>query len=405
MGTNNQPVSFPVSDRYGLPETVKKIDVLGKVIYLVGTAHVSKQSVEDVKQTILKVEPDTVCVELCQSRYENLTDPDRWGKMDIVKVIRGGKAMLLLSSLIMTSFQRQIGKKLGVTPGAEMMEGVNMAKEIGAELVLADRDVQTTLKRTWAHLSLWSKFKMLFQMLGGLFVSKEDIDEETVEELKKEQHLTDAMQMVGESFPNVKKYLIDERDTYLAQKIREVKGNRVVAIVGAGHVSGIIKDIKRDHDLSQFREIPPPSILPRILKWAIPILIVGLIAYGFIVGGAEKSMESIYIWIGVNGALSALGAALAIGHPLTILSAFIAAPLTSINPMIAAGWVSGLVQAWVKKPTVKDLNDLPDDILTLRGFWLNPVSRILLVASLSNLGSMFGTFIAGSWIAAKIIGN
>lgn len=396
--TTEEKIETPEST---FPDSVTHIKVADKDVYLIGTAHVSQESVNDVTTTIQMVEPDSICVELCELRYNNITNPDTWKKMNIVKVIKEGKSMFLLSSLIMTSFQKRIAKQLGVKPGAEMIEGINQAKAIGAELVLADRDIQITLKRTWGNLGLWSKSKIVFQLMASVFVT-EDIDEQMVEDLKKQDQLTMALQTIGEEFPQVKSTLIDERDVYLAQKIRTAPGQKVVAVLGAGHVPGISELIHQTIDLHPLEQLPKPSAWPNVLKWGIPAVIIAIFIYGFFMGGADKSKEMVYIWFLVNGILSAAGAALALGHPLTILSAFIAAPLTSLNPTIAAGWVSGLVQAWVKKPTVEDLENLPEDIGTIKGFWFNPVSRILLVAALSNLGSMFGTFIAGSWIAGKV---
>ena len=386
-----------------LPPSVHVIEHSGRQIFLVGTAHVSKQSVVDVRRTVELVRPDVVCVELDEVRYKNLTDPTRWRKTNIGEVIRKGKAMLLLSSLIMTSFQRRIGKKLGVMPGAELLEGVKAAEDVGARVVLVDRDIQVTLKRTWRNLGMWDKFKMVTQLTASLFVTAE-IDEETIEELKDTEKLSDVLQLLSDEFPKMKSTLIDERDRYLAQKIGEVDADRIVAVVGAGHVPGIMKEVEVDQDLAELEVVPPPSKGSGVFKWAVPGIILALFAYGFLKGGSDESVTSIYIWFLINGSLAAVGAALALGHPLTVISAFLAAPLTSLNPMIAAGWVSGLVQALVKKPTVKDLEELPEAITSVKGFWLNPVSRILLVVVFSNLGSVIGTFVAGSWIAARLIG-
>lgn len=386
------------------PAGVSLLEVEGKKIFLVGTAHVSKESLKDVRKTIELVKPDTVCLELDQERYRNLTDPQRWKNTNIGKVIREGRAALLLSSLIMSSFQRRIGKKLGISPGAEMAEGAKAGEEQGAKVHLIDRDVQLTLKRTWRNLDLWNKLKMMFQLTGSLF-SIDEVDEKTIEELKEQEKLGDILQVFGEEFPQVKKPLIDERDQYMAQKLREAPGNTIVAVVGAGHAPGIKLEIVKSRSLEPLEIVPPASSAGKVVKWLIPALIIGLFSWGFFQGGAEESLGSIYIWFLVNGILSALGAALAFGHPLTVLSAFLAAPLTSLNPMIAAGWVSGLVQAFVKNPTVKDLEDLPEAISTVKGFWRNPVSRILLVVVFSNLGSVAGTFIAGSWIFARVVGN
>ena len=385
----------------GLPAAVHHVTVDGKEIYLVGTAHVSKESVADVRTTIDLVEPDAVAVELCPARHAAMTRKDDWKKMDIFKVIKEGKAVFLLVQLIMSSFYRKLGEQLGVQPGAEMMEGVKLAGERNLELVLADRDVQVTLKRVWGYLSLWNKMKMMTELLAGIFVS-EDIDEKMIEDIKKQDQLENIMGAFAESFPGVKERLIDERDIYLAQKIRSARGKRVVAVVGAGHVPGILKMIRQENDLAPLMELPPKGRMGQILKWGIPLAIVALFVIGFFRGGASTSIEAIWIWVLVNGLLSGAGAAIALAHPLTIAATFVGAPLTSLNPMIAAGWVAGLVQAWVKRPTVADLEDLPNAVCSVKGFWMNPVSRILLVVVLANVGSSLGTFISGSWIAVRV---
>jgi len=385
-----------------LPESVERITLAEKEIYVVGTAHVSAESVEDVKTTVEAVGPDSICVELCAARHKALVQKDNWKKMDIFKVIKEKRALFLLAQLILNSFYTRLGKQLKVQPGAEMIEGMRQADRIGAELVLADRDIEITLKRVWGYLNLWNKLVMVSQLMASFFVGG-SIDSELVEEMKSKDQLENIMEAFTDSFPEVKKRLIDERDIYLSQKIRTAPGKKIVAIVGAGHVKGIKEHIKNVIPLGPVMEIPPKSVIPQIIKWAIPLLIVVLLAVGFLKGGAQHSAQSIYIWILVNGILSALGAAIAFGHPLTVLSAFIGAPITSLNPMVAAGWVAGLVQAWIKKPTVHDLEDLPNAISSLKGFWLNPVSRILLVVVLANLGSTFGTIISGVWIAERTL--
>jgi pheromone shutdown-related protein TraB len=383
-----------------LPASVQALRVDGKEVYLVGTAHVSLESVEDVRQTIEAVSPDTVCVELCESRYKAIVQREAWKQMDIFKVIKERKALLLLAQLIMSSFYRRLGEQLGVQPGAEMIEGIRQAEAHHAGLVLADRDVQVTLKRVWGHLNLWNKLKMMAHLLGSLFIT-EKVDEDMIEKMKQGDQLENVLKEFAETFPEVKRRLLDERDIFLAQKIRKAPGEKVVAVVGAAHVPGIQAHIQGDEPLEPLLEVPPPSMVPALLKWGIPLLIVALFVIGFFRGGKAESIQSIYIWFLVNGVLSAAGAAAAFAHPLTILSAFVGAPITSLNPMIAAGWVAGLVQAWVKKPTVTDLENLPQAISSVKGFWMNPVSRILLVVVLANLGSAVGTFIAGGWIAVR----
>ncbi len=385
----------------GLPANTWRLHARGREIYLVGTAHVSSESIEDVRKTVEVVEPDAICVELCQARYEALTRPDAWQKTDVFKVIKEGKAALLLSQLIMSAFYKRMGDRLGVRPGADMLEGVKLAHERDVDLVLADRDVQVTMKRTWRHLGVWNKLKLLFLLVTSALVEP-DIDKETVDDLKRPDRLGDVLMEFAEAFPAVKQCIIDERDIYLAQRIREAEGQKVVAVVGAGHVPGIAREIHRDHPLAPLETVPERSYGSRSIKWLVPSLIAAIIAYGFYRAGAAHSLESISIWVLVNGVLAAVGAALALGHPVTVLAAFLAAPITSLNPTIAAGWVSGLVQAWVKKPTVADLEAMPEVVTSFpKGLWRNTVSRILLVVVFSNLGSTLGTFIGGSWIAAR----
>ena len=386
---------------FTLPASVHHITIEGKNIYLVGTAHVSKKSVEDVSNTIETVNPDAICVELCAARHKAIVQRDNWKQMNIFKIIKEKKAVFLLAQLIMSSFYRRIGEQLGVQPGAEMVEGIKQAEKTGAELVLADRDIEITLKRVWRNLNFFNKLKMASHILATLFIG-EKIDESLIEKIKEQDQLETILENFSESFPEVKKRLIDERDIYLAQKIRSAPGTTIVAVVGAGHVPGIQQHIHKNEPIAPLVEIPPKSIIPAILKWAIPALIITLLIAGFFKGGRQHSVESIYIWILVNGIISAVGAAIALAHTLTILATFIAAPITSLNPTIAAGWVSGLVQTWVKKPTVSDLEDLPNAISSVKGFWMNPVSKILLVVVLANLGSSLGTFISGSWIAARL---
>jgi pheromone shutdown-related protein TraB len=391
-----------------LPKSARVVPLGGgRTLTLVGTAHVSKRSVEDVAAVIDAVVPDGVCVELDAARHRNLVDPESWQRLDIFKVLREGKAALLLSSLVMASFQRRIAKELGVEPGAEMLEAVKRAEARGVPVHVVDRDIQVTLRRTWSRLGFFSKTKMSWQLFGSLFAAAE-IDEETVEKLK-EEDLGGLLETLAESFPQVKETLIDERDVYLAEKIHRAPGEQLVAVVGAGHVPGILARLEQlaaggaARDLAELETSPPPSLVPQILQWAIPATIVALLAVGFLRGGLEDSATSIALWVGITGASAALGAAAAFGHPVSVLSAFAAAPFTSLHPLLASGWVAGLVQAWVKRPRVRDLESLPEDITTLRGFWRNPLCRILLVVALTNLAGSIGTFVAGSFIAARTL--
>ncbi len=384
-----------------LPESVEFVEVEGKEVYLVGTAHVSKESVEDVRMTVESVRPDGVAVELCEPRYKTLVEKEAWKKMNIFKIIREKKGVFFLAQLIMSAFYRKIGEKLGVQPGAEMLQGVESAKEVGAEVILADRKIEVTLKRVWGYLGFWNKLKMLVQLTASIMFQDEEISEELVEQIKQKDQLEAVLEQFGEKLPEIKRRLIDERDIYLAQKIRDAKGQKIVAVVGAGHVNGIKQYIHQDNDLSKLEELPPRSVWPVFFKWGIPAAIIGVIVYGFFKEGAAHSIENIYIWIMINGILSAVGAAAALAHPLTILSAFLAAPLTSINPFMAAGWVAGIVQAWISRPAVEDFHDLPQATSSVKGFWTNHVTKILLVTAFANIGSGIGTWIGLTWIATR----
>ncbi len=385
-----------------LPGTVTKIERADKIFYIVGTAHVSRESVEDVEKTIDSVNPDSVCVELCEARYKSIIEKERWKQMDIFKVVKEKKSLFLLTQLIMASFYRMIGEHLDVPPGAEMIKAVHMAEERKKELVLADRNVEVTLKRVWSGLGFIGKLKMAFQLLTALFMVKE-IEIDDLEKLKQSDQLEEMMSEVTKGLPQVKERLIDERDIYLAEKVRTAPGRKIVVVVGAGHVKGMTGYLDKENDLTEITQIPKPSIWPKVAGWAIPVAVIAIIVYGFMKNGFDHSMDSVYIWFLVNGLFSALGAAVAFGHPLTILTSFAAAPITSLNPMLAAGWFSGLMQAYIKKPTVEDMENLKNAFNSVKGFWLNPVSRVLLVVVLANAGSMVGTLVAGSWILKETL--
>lgn len=372
---------------------IERLTVGDKRIALVGTAHVSHRSTELVRRVIEAERPETVCVELCPSRYQSIRQQDQWREMDILKVIKEKKAFLLLANLMLASFQKRIAQKLNVRPGEEMIAAIETGEAIGAEIHLADRDIRATLSRTWRVMSFWDKMKILSQLIMSLG-QIEDISEEDIERMKEKDMLEAILDDVGKSMPTVKKILLDERDEFLAQKIKTAPGRNIVAVVGAGHVPGILKNWEEEADCEELERIPPGGKLTGTLKFIIPGLILLLFAVGFYMGGAKVGKEMAMLWLVANGVLAGLGALIAFAHPITTLSAVLAAPLTSLNPMVAAGWVSGLTEAWVRKPRVRDFESLPEDIATVRGFWRNNVTRILLVVVFTNLGSSLGTFIA-----------
>jgi pheromone shutdown-related protein TraB len=372
---------------------IHHLEFENKEIILIGTAHISRKSTQLVADVIQRERPDTVCVELCQSRYQSIRQKERWQNTDIIKVIREKKSFLLLSNLLLASFQKRIARKLNIEPGQEMIQAIESGESVNAAIHLADRDIRITLSRTWRIMGFWDKLKLFFQLI--LSVGQVDeISEQDIEKIKQEDVLETLLSEIGKSFPVVRNILIDERDQYLAHKIKTAPGKKIIAVVGAGHITGIKKHWNDDSDTKPLEQLPPKGKIYGLFKWAIPAAILGLFVFGFFYGGTQAGSDMITWWVMVNGMLAGMGAVIAFAHPLTILSAVVAAPLTSLNPMIAAGWVSGLVEALSRKPKVKDFEQLPEDISTIKGFWRNKITRILLVVVFTNLGSSLGTFVA-----------
>lgn len=375
---------------------VHRVSVDGKQVYLLGTAHISANSADEAERLIGEIKPDSVCVELCATRHQSLTSGQAWQEMDIIQVIRRKQATMLLAHLILAAFQRRLGDRLGIRPGAEMVRAMEAAQREGAELVLADREIQVTLLRTWRTLGWWDKLKLITQLTLTLVMSPE-LDAEEIEKLKDQDVLSQVMETFATAFPRAKGTLIDERDTFLAEKIRAAPGKTVVAVVGAGHLHGIREKLAAGGEpvaLEPLLHVPPRGKTLLVVEWGVPLLVLGLIGYGFFGASAAVSWHMVQIWVLANGVLAALGALLALAHPLTILASFLAAPLTSLNPMIAAGWVAGLCEAVLKKPRVRDFESLPGDMVSLGGFWRNGITHILLVVALANLGSTLGTLFA-----------
>ncbi len=384
-------------------ENITRLTLAGKEIILIGTAHVSKQSAELVKEVIEAERPDSVCIELDEQRYKSIVEGDKWKETDIFKIIKEKKATLLLMNLALSSFQKRLAKEFGTNAGQEMLQGIESAQEVGAELVLADRNIQITFSRIWHNVGFWGKCKLLMEIIFSIF-DDEAISEEELEKLKSQDMLNGILKDFTESFPKLKTPLIDERDQYLSQKIKEAPGEKIVAVLGAAHVPGITEEIHKEHDLQALTELPPKSIVPKILGWSIPALIIALIAYTFY-ANPDAGVQQTLSWILWTGSLSALGTALAFGHPLAILTAFLAAPIAALHPLIAAGWFAGLVQAYFKRPNVRDFENLSEDILSLKGFWNNQVTRILLTIVFANIGSATGAFIGGADIARLFFQN
>lgn len=377
----------------------------GKELYLIGTAHVSAESVKTVEETITEVKPDTIAVELDEQRLEVIKNRKKYEETDIIQVIKTKKTLFFISQLMMSAYQKKIAKRLGVKPGAEFKKAVDLAEETESELILADRNIGVTLKRLMRKLTFMDKAKFLASML---FAKDEDknISEDSLKELKQKDNLTALIGEMADEMPLFKKVLLDERNEYLATKIKANLGEKTVAAVGAAHVPGILEYLEADlseSNLEKLDEIPPKTKVSKFIPWIFPLIIVAVFIYGFFNGNTEQMKEAAVYWVLINGFLTSIGCLIALGHPLTVVAGFIAAPITSLNPTIGAGMVVGLLQIFLVKPKVKDIEDASDDIAKAKGWWKNRLTRALLVTLFASLGSSIGSFVAFPFIL-KLLG-
>ncbi len=384
-------------------ENIVKLLYQDKEIYLVKTAHVSKNSVEDVKKCIEEVKPDAICIELDEDRYNKLKNPNDWRNQDISKIIKEKKVGFLLVNIILSSFQRRMAKNMDSSSGGEMIEGIKQSEELNIPLVLADRPIKLTFSRIWNNLGLWEKSKLLVSIISSIF-DDEELSEEDLASLKQADALESALNEVGKEFPVVKKILVDERDQYLSSKIKNAPGKKIVAIIGAAHAKGVENNLDKDIDTKALEIVNKKKGIGTVIKWLIPLLIIGMVVYTLITN-KDVGISQIKSWILWNGTLSAIGTLLALGHPLSILTAFVMAPITSLNPLLAAGWFAGLVETLIRKPKVKDFEDIAQDTSTFKGFWKNRVTRILLVVVFANVFSSIGTIISGLGIFSSFLSN
>jgi pheromone shutdown-related protein TraB len=369
-------------------------------VVLVGTAHVSRESVDEVRETILREKPRYVALELCEPRLEALTKKKRWEDTPITEMIKGNNAYFLLGYSLLSAFERRLGEKTGVKPGDEMLAGYNAAKKVGAEVKLVDRPISITLKRAWKMAGFREKLRIAKEFFGSIF-GGEEITEETIEELKREDILSEMMKELSRIAPSAKKVLIDERDEYIAGKLKELDG-KAVAVVGKGHQMGIEKHLKRKArtDFAKLEEIPKSFFKWRWIFYGITGVIIALFIW-MGVNNPAKLPEYWYWWSVINIIFSAIGGIIAFAHPLSILAGAFSSPVTSLLPTVGAGWVGGLVEAKIRKPTVKDFNGLRN-LKGIGDFWKNKFTRILLVVSLINVGSMVGTFVALPYLLSMV---
>jgi len=376
-------------------------------IILVGTAHISKDSIVEVKEAIKEHKPDIVAVELCNRRHESIINKDKWENTPITSLLKSNNAYFMLAQTFLSSIQRRLGKDQGVEPGSEMIAAMNEAKKNNIKIALVDRDISITLKRAWKKMGFIEKIRLTWEFLKAIIgYEEEDLDQIDLKEMMDQDIISTMMEEFGEIAPSVSEVLVHERDKYIAKKIlNESQKGKVVAIVGAGHLKGIKKYLKNnvfDVDLKKLDYVPKNRFsIIKSIGYIIPICFVLLIIYAFYFKGVDLALEMFLYWFIINGFFSAIGTAIARGHPLSIITAFIAAPITSLNPAIAAGWVAGYVEAKLRTPVIKDFKGL-SKIDSLRDFWNNRVIRLLMVVALANLGSMIGTIIAFPYITSLL---
>lgn len=382
---------------------VHRIDLDGREIILVGTAHISRESANLVREVIEQEKPDCVCVELDTKRHEALSQRKKWVSLNLKEIIYKKQLSTLLVNLIMASYQKKLGDQLGVMPGTELLEATRTAEENNIPVALCDRDVRVTLRRAWKSTSFFRKNYLAASLLASLF-DQTEISEEKLAEIKETDVLSELMAELGETLPELKQVLIDERDTFLSEKIKEAQGTKIVAIVGAGHVAGIKNALLEDRgqQMETINTIPPVSKVWKIIGWSIPAVIIGsLITIAIRKGGAVAGENLIY-WILANGIPSSIGAMIALAHPFTIMGAFAAAPITSLTPVIGAGYVTAFLQVLLKPPVVKEFETALEDMGSVTGWWKNKLLRVFLVFLLPGIGSMIGTYIGGYEIISNL---
>jgi len=385
------------------PPEVRFLDLGDRQLILVGTAHVSRSSVDLVRRVLENERPDCVCVELDPQRFESLARAKAFEALDLKQIIRRKQLPVLLLNLLLAAYQKRLGGELGVQPGRELLEAVRLAEEQGVPIELCDRDVRVTLRRAAHALGFFRKLLLFSELLVAMF-EKPEISEEQLEELKQQDVLSELMDDLGRHMPALKRVLIDERDAYLSERLRRSPGERVVAVVGAGHLEGIQRALAEELevDLEELARIPPVSPIWKIAGWGIPLLILGALGWIGLSQGPERMGEDILFWILANGIPTALGGILALAHPLTILVGFVAAPITSLTPVIGAAYVTAFVQAWVRPPVVKEFQTVGEDLLVAKRWWENKLLKVFLAFMLPGLGSMLGSLVGGGKILTSL---
>lgn len=379
-------------------EEVRKVNFQGRELILIGTNHASIASPILVRKTIEIENPDTVCIELDETRYQNYLNENRWEDMDVVQVIKEKKVILLLVQLFYGSLQKKMAKLMkSEKAGQDMTQAITSAQEIGANIELVDRDIQITFKKMWSSLSFWQRLTLPYHVFNST-----DLEEEKdLFELFNSDVVDTAFFSLREKLPGPYEELVTNRDSYLSMKIKEAPGTKIVAVVGRAHLDGIVDKLDQDFDLSDMDTIQPKSLVSKFVSWIFPLILVALLAWSFVIG-FDNGMQQLSIWILWNSGLAALFTALSLGHPLSIIVAFVTAPIGTLSPVLAVGFFVSLTEAWVRKPRVKDFQNIPTDIEHVRTFFKNRALRILLLFVTASLGGMLGNIIGGLQIIRNL---
>ena len=379
----------------------------GTKLHLVGTAHVSKNSAEEVALVIEKESPDRVCIELDQSRFKNKTEEKNWENTDIRKVFKEGKGFFLLANTALASFQKRMGAQTGANPGAEILGAAKLAEEKGIPISLCDREIQTTFKRAWSKSGIWNKCKLLATLISAAF-SKEEISEKELEELKNEETLESMLKEVAKELPKAKEVLIDERDRFLATKIYTSPGKCKVAVIGAGHTQGIIKTLEKlesgelDTDVSEIDTVPPKKKSSKVLSYLVPALIILLLVLSFALKGWDQGLKTFLLWLIVNTSSTFIFTLISGAHILNVLACALTAPFFAINPVLGVGMLGGILEATLRKPKVSDFENVNDDAGSLKGWYKNRILHCLLVFLMSSVGSSLGSLVAFPILLARL---
>jgi len=377
---------------------------------LLGTAHVSRASVAAVQSLLESGDYDAIAVELCDTRFRSMRDREAWRNLDLLKIIREGKAGMVAANLALSAYQRRLAEQFGIEPGAEMKVAADLADSQGKPLWLIDREIATTLKRAYRSVRLRDRLGIFSGLVASVF-ERGAVAEEEIEKLKQGDMLQSAFSEFAQQSEPLFRALIAERDRYMTARLREeaVPGGaaRVLVVIGAGHLAGIQRELGAQDEppaglVAELRRLPPAARWPKWVGLGILALIVGAIAYAFTRGAALGAL-ALRDWVLFTGCFAALGAACGGGHVLSILTAFVIAPLKPFRPLVPSGAFSAAVEMWLHRPRVADFESLRDDVLQWRGWWRNRVSRTLLVFMFTNFGMMIGEYLAGIRILNRLL--